>query len=285
MSSTAIVVSEIQLKEAVQETGIIVSKIQALIDLPEPNEAVLAITKQLRLFLTEGESLTAQLRAIQVSDQDTADTAVAILRQRADYKSRVKEFFKPMKKDADAVHAAVCQSESFVLEGLNGVFVTIEMDARNAVDAWLKEQERLQTQRDIDAAKEQSKLDKQARDDAAKHAKALGAGEEAVQQIREAVLPVSPPKSAPVYTTPKGFSKKPNWQWRFTSGTEVSAILAILAEAVKVDKKGKKTIDKRWLGYLSIKEKSLNADAKTKQGTAEVPGVTFYDAGSTSIRK
>jgi hypothetical protein len=274
--STAIVVSNLQLAETLDKTAFGMSEIRSLVDLDkQKNLVALEIAKHLRAFLTEAEQLSSQLRAIQVIDQDTCDFAGQVLRQRADFKDRVAEFFKPMKREAKNLHDTVSQSEKFVLGGLNGVDELAEQNARTNISKWIQDQERIQKQRDIDNAAAQRKLDDEARELAAKHAEVHGAGPEAVAQIREAELPLSPPKSSPTFHKPAGFSTGSNWTWRFET-TEQAALKAIVKAAAK---------DPRLLGYLQLNTKAFNSDAKSKKSTADVPGIHFFDAGKTSVRK
>jgi hypothetical protein len=230
-------------------------------------------------FSKEAELIVSELRAIEVTDQDSYNLAADALARRAGFKKRIVEFFRPMKEQADKLHKTICSNERLILTGPGGVHDLAEQATRTNMSRWWNKKEDERRKEDLRLAAEQKTRDDAARATAAATAEQLWASPEAVQHVLADYSPPPPPKAMPTATAAPGTYHTHPWKWRFEADEQKT-----LEEIVKAICGVKSIKNKGLLGYLLLNESSLTSDAKTKKNLASVPGVAFYEDTTTVIR-
>lgn len=226
-------------------------------------------------FNQEAITVATQLRSIVVVDQETFDLASAILLQRAEWKKKVVEFFKPMKEAAHNAHKVICEREKSVLS----VGEPEDDATRRSVAKFSDDQERLRRKIETERIETQRKIDEEARLNDAQRAEAMGAPKEAVQQILDTPSAAPPPSVAPTYQRVAGVGTAKVWTWRpegsvdrdrATDAEKLRSLKLLVKAAAK---------DERLLAFLLLNEKQLG---KIASAAASVPGIQFYQ--TTNVR-
>lgn len=242
------------------------------IHLAEPEPAPETALEQQQLTLTE------QAERLQITDPATFRQAEELLRTLAAFEDRVTEFFaedianayrtwntltSKRKKQLDPIEAA-----RNTLAARYAAFDRAEK-ARAEEERKRREAEALLEQRNRLAA-EAAQLEQQS-EEAADPRQADRLAEEAAQVRHEAATAPAPYIPAQRTVAPsKGISAREKWAF------EVTDKLAIVKEVAA--------------GRLSLEAVEVNGTyfrgrATTDKGTATIPGVRFFDAGSVAVRR
>lgn len=220
--------------------------------------------------------LIEKAKSIEIVTVDDYTKVEGLLKQCAEKKNIIVEYFKPLKKQADALHADICAKEKEALAPVI-TFRTI-VDPKVKTYLWNEEQKRLAAQKKIDdeARAAQDKLNKEA-EALAKKAERRGDTDQATA-IRNTVPTVSSVKVASVI--PKsGISTKEIWKGTILDVKKVPRkLLEEIAIAYGIAMK--KT------GFDGTKEDYpvLNDYAKRSQGKLNIPGVKFFTETSLAVR-
>jgi hypothetical protein len=230
------------------------------------------------------------LEKVMVTDQDTADMAVAEIRELEEIARKVdakrKYYIEPSKLAIDRINADM---QPIVKEctAIAGTWRGRLLDFQRAEDARRREAEAAARRQAEEAARKQreeaeARAAEQRRlaDEAAKAGdvgaaaaaaveaqNTLAAAEMEIEAQTSAALAV---QSAPVPRA-AGVGVRENWQ------AEVTDIHALIAAAA--------ANPTAFAMYLQPNEQALRATAKATKGAVSIPGVRIFDQGSLSVRR
>lgn len=196
-------------------------------------------------------------RTLLVESPDQLTQANDGLRRIKEAAKRTEEFFKPMKRAADEAKKKILDAE----RQLTGPLNEAEAACKGAISSYLQaeerkrleEQQRLQAQADEEARRQREALEKRAAQ--AKRPETQQRHLEAAQAIQAPVVHIAP-------SIPKvdGLVTRKIWKARVVDATQVPR------------------------EFLTVNEKALDAYAKATKGSAQVPGVMFYEEQQLASR-
>jgi len=214
--------------------------------------------RKVKVLTDEGAEVTDPISYVRVGER-----LVDVAAHRKD----VEAWFKPLKDFAFRLHRMICDREAEVLRPL----VAFQTDGKN--NRFRLEQDdarrrREEEQRLAEAARrdEQDRLQREAEAMQARGETAVA--EQIMEQAIHAPAPVFAIPSALPQT--RGVSTRENWKWRPIGG-DTPAARARALQLIPRD-------------YLELSELKLNAYARAHKGSARLPGLEFYDAGSVTVR-
>lgn len=212
----------------------------------------------------EADNLSAELRAVEIVDEETCALATDALRRRKGWENRVVQVIDPYRDAANQVRTKFINLTKSVLQ-------TGELDAASAKqrrDAYLDELERQKRKTNLAAAEQQQSLEIEARQDAAKETLALGGTQESADQILNERIALPAPSAAPPLELEGNYGRD-HWTWRYAS-SEAAALKKLVKLAAK---KG----GDRYLGFLMLNESAITSEAKTKKTLAKIPGIEVFN--------
>lgn len=233
------------------------------------------------------QSLVARAQALQVTSPETYEVAGRIIDELKRQKKAVQGFFAPMRERAHAAWKAITSKEGGLTDPIDEALTIIQARysgyarqvreeaerERRRLEKEAQEREQARLRAEAEAREKEAEEARQAALQAAtrEEAQILEQQAEELQQTAEATRVEAATVPTPVLQlqTPIDLKKGPtvaqNWTW------ELLDKLA-LARAVVEGKVSSEAILENG-SYLTKR-------AKADKGTAHIPGVRFYDAGS-----
>lgn len=210
---------------------------------------------------TEALTVVEQAKAVVIRDQETYDSASALLVSVIKpLRKKWTDFWYGGATDPGPIPLAH-KAYKAVLDKFNaadGPLEQAEKSVKSALIHWEQEQQRIQQELQRKAQQEAERLEEEERLQAATLAEESGASTEEVKAIAESKTPVVAAPVEPTFRRATGVSKpRDNWKCRVTD-------LKALARAVGA---GKVPVE-----YILPNETALNARAKADRGTMNVPG-------------
>lgn len=204
---------------------------------------------------------------VSITDVGSYQAAAHFLKELAERRKRVVDFFSGIKTMAHRLHKGICARENVLLGPLD----TIDRQVRTELQRYAREEEAKRRAEEQRLA-EQARQDEERRllDEAA-HLERQGQPELAaavVQQALDAPAPVITIASQTPHVA--GVSTGEAWTWSAVNGDEARAV-ELLAKTGNH-------------AYLTLDTKKLAAYARMHKGAARLPGIQFTDAGKVIVR-
>ena len=141
------------------------------------------------LVRQQANNWAIQAQGIQIVDDETYRAAVVLGQAGATIEAQIKDTFKPLKADADALHKKLCATEKGFLTPVQQGLERL----RSIVRAWKEQQDRLAAQRQKEAEEAARKLAEDAKLALAVQAADSGASEAEIESILDANLTMPAP--------------------------------------------------------------------------------------------
>ena len=213
------------------------------------------MTETIKDIETEAIAIPEQARALQVTSNETYQTAGNMLIQIKGLRKKIGEVFRPMKAAAVKAHKAVLEQERIA----DAPLVKAENIIKPALAKWDYDQEQIRRQAEIKAqAAAKEAEDKRKLDEAV--ALEQAGDKEAADEVMDE--PVYVPPVIVAKTVPKVAGMHFTKRWVFEV-TDVS----------KVPRQ-----------YLSINEKAIRKVVEGLKGATQIPGVRAYQTTGVSGR-
>lgn len=207
---------------------------------------------------------TAEINALVVKDDASADRAGGWLRDIKALQKQITERFEPAVSAANKAHKELTKLRSSLLEPLESA----ERTLKNRVAIYLQEKQRL-------AIEEQRRNEAEARRKAEEERLASAAQLEAQGRVAEAQAEIEAPFEAPVaeakpvVEAPKGFSTREVWSAECLNLHELCKFVAA---------------NPQMIGLISPNQKALDAFAKSMKKDFKVPGCRAVMTATGSVR-
>jgi len=252
---------------------------------PEPQVDEQAIARQ-------ATDLVSVARALKIVDPASFERAGAMLQQLKDQQRRIEDFFKP---DVDRAHAAwkgLCDKRAGYLDPLKAAitilsdgYASFAKEAQRKADMERRRLEREAQEREQARLRELAEAEAAAAKQLTEEAEKASSRDEAIEleqraaestahaeqlNLAAATVPAPVLHVAPSVTPPKGTSVRQHWTWELVD--KRALIAAVAAGTVSIE-------------AIDVNSAYLTARAKADKGTASIPGVRFYDAGSVAVRR
>jgi len=243
-------------------------------------------------LVRQGDTLAAEVQALQVVDDATFQHAADLSRRLAGWIKTAEDFFRPIRESAHKAWKTAVDREKSVVDPKKALKATLgermaayeqemERRRREAEEAARREQERLEAEARAQAEAEAKRLRDEAEERVLQDAIAAeeAGDEQAVDFLLEEpvyVPPAAPP--APVFVPPVAVPKPQAKGISFT--TTWSAKLDNLEALVQAAAKG----DKVALSCLTFDQVRANALARSLKEHLSIPGVRAVSSRTTATR-
>lgn len=201
--------------------------------------------------------------SITVHDGDGYRNLAEVLKDAKSADKEIVEYWKPLKALGDKLHKLMCDRE----RACRGRLPEFIAKAGQALYAFDQAQARKKREEELRLAEQQRQAEEQRLLEEAAHLERQGHTALAESVVEQAItLPTS------VITLPsetpdvEGIGHRANWKWRPINGDRERARQLVPRE------------------YLDLDDAKLTAFAKMHKGAAKLPGIDFYDAGTTSVK-
>lgn len=203
--------------------------------------------KSLSVIEDQSLDVLAQAKSIEVTDQQTYEVAGFFTKACTELKSKIVDFFKPMKTKAKAAHQEICDNEK---RHLGPVDEAIKVFKGKMTTWYMAEQKKIREEED----RLRQESIRQQEDEKLKKAEELAAS----GQKEEAEEVLSSPTIEPVFVPkkvekPKGVSYRDNWKFKIVDETRIPR------------------------EYLTADLKAIGDQVKATKDKTEIPGIEVYN--------
>lgn len=212
---------------------------------------------EIELIETEALALAQQVDALQIHDQESYDSVLAIIEDATRFLRRMDSIFDPIIQKANQTHKeALAQKKRATTHAINAKLIGKQRVVRFNQDqerAQLDEQRR----REAEAKREHEEMLLRA----AEHAETQGAPRETVDAILDQPDTAPPPAAPPMHRIDKRVYTRDVWKGEVT---DMKKLIAAAASG-----KAPPTV-------LMANQTAINALAKSLRDTMDIPGLRAY---------
>lgn len=224
---------------------------------PEINQTIKIDNAKIAEFQAASPIRVKQAESFTIEDSSDYEFSLTIAEDAIRAQKVIKDFFAPVKRQADQVHSSLCEMERSLLTP----YVNIERLIKSRRQDWRNEQERIR----MEAEKEARKKAKEEADAKALAEAALLEKEgepEAAQVVVEQALAAPPPPVVVQSSVPKqtGSSVRGEWDFRYDDPSQVQR------------------------EYCSPDDKKIRAIVKSLGKEAPIKGITVFWKENEAIR-